>query len=414
MKPNRLTPLLTLICFASSASAEVSVTLPLQGYYRIGRSMPVTITGPVDQLTISADGAIEITATDVSDRVTVPLLVLERLGKIRTSGPGLPSTFLEPTLIPLQEGDCLVACTTEAFPFVRSMFPEKKIIRVDPILHKSLGTAKSWWGSIDLVIFDDRESAHNQLERGSEIENLLSCGTAIAVRSTEPPDAKWPWVRSGDYWVLRHEIAGPRSALVDESVYEPISAWRPGASNAKLRRTMIIAAILGIAFLGASLLSRRKMLAIFLVALVAIAALAWWQHQSSGVYSATGSIVVVDTKMVQRDTWFYQTTPVDTEVSTPELNPVFTSPEQAREMATKSTGGAEVTFNYHLRANHRFALLKRTIEPFDSGVKPEALAASPMESLARSAYLQIGDRISGILTNGNDWPTVVIERKKKD
>jgi hypothetical protein len=415
MKLLRLTLLLTLVCLTSTASAEIRVSLPLQGYYRVGHYMPVAIEGGSGDITIGADGAVTVTVTGVhTPRATALLLVLDRLGPVHYALAGAPPLTLNQTLTPLTDDDRLVICAPGAIGTARRLFPGRNVIGLDLAGGNPLRAVFDFWESVDAIIFEHGEVFPSDVPLLS-----LPWEITLAVPSAQRPDGRWPWVRMDDYWVLHHELAGPRTSLVGEQIYLPTSAWRPGTPDGLRRSVVIGSIIMSILILGITLLRRKKAIwGVVTLAVVASGFFAWWQYITPTLHQVGGIVAVIDGPFVQFDEWTYEASSLEAELSTGLGNrPMFISPQQAAQLKLSATSpdGTGTEFGYRLQRGQRIALLSRRIErASDRQILPAV--ASPMESVARALYMRPGDRIVGSFgaLGLDQWPSVVIERSKKE
>ena len=129
---------------AVPCAAEVQVSLPLEGYYRAGRYMPVRVVvrgETAGELTLSADGAVPtiVRLSGHDANAIVPLLVVrEPLGPLGWTLPDGRTGQLQARLIALGEQDRLVGTSGTNANDAAVLFRDKTIVSVsldlaDPI-----------------------------------------------------------------------------------------------------------------------------------------------------------------------------------------------------------------------------------------------------------------------------------------
>jgi len=201
----RFTCLFTALMVTAAAlpcAAAVSVSLPLEGYHRAGRYMPVRVIvqgEPAGELTLSADGAVTTTLqlNGAAADVIVPLLVVtDPLGPIAWSLPDGRKGTVETKLTALGDQDRLVGYSGGNAGAAAGLFAGKTIIPVALDLAEPLRGQVAAWETLDAAVLDRPPPDFT-------VRFLAVGGTAIVVRSpAQPPDVVLPWRRVGDEHLL--------------------------------------------------------------------------------------------------------------------------------------------------------------------------------------------------------------------
>jgi hypothetical protein len=356
-----------------------AVRLPLDGYFRPGQCMPVLIEANHTGLTIRADGIVP-TEVAAGRNGIVPVLV-----------PGSSAGTIEGTALrPLGPNERLVGFTAEPFELARELFPGATIIpvRLDP--SRPLPGPALAWEALDAVILDSAPDP-------AQLPDLLATGIDIAVRSDAAPDARWPWQRFGDAWVLRVESSGPDGVIAGPPAYLPAMSWQSGTPAALRRRIVLAGAVVALLVLSTLLIRSRAGIALTLLAAVlGCAAIEYWRRAQPEFRRADGNIIVARGALAVVDQWTYLSAVTDTrERST--SRPVLFDPAQAQRIQLALACEADGSMRWHcaLPRGNRLALLARRVRVVvETAVLPDP-AQSPLYDLARQLYLRSGDRIVG-------------------
>src|SRR5262249_6386367 len=126
------------------------------------------------------------------------------------------------------------------------LFPGQTFI---PVTLNSTMSGRAW-ESLDAIILDRPMDSN-------EIDEVLANGTAIVIHSGSRPDTTWPWRKIGDDWILKADLLGPTNVLGGELAYLPLQAWQP-QQPASLRRQIVLAAVVAILLMLATLLIRNR------------------------------------------------------------------------------------------------------------------------------------------------------------
>jgi hypothetical protein len=242
---------------------------------------------------------------------------------------------------------------------------------------------------------------------------LQSSGVAVAVASDDKPDSSWPFQRMGEYWVVRHELAGPKGAI-SEGAYLPTQTWRPTAS-AQFRRQIVLAGVLvSLMTLGTLLIrpARGQIIAMLAIVIVSCVLIDFWRRRQLATYHISGEVIVSSAELLQSDHWEYlaarsETTPTF-EVSSP---PMLYGVEQAERTGLRMKCGDNfaITWTMSLPANSRMALLDRRVMRQAAPKNFPPAGRSPLGDMARQLYLRPGLEIRGEQTSPQfEWGTLVI------
>jgi hypothetical protein len=383
-------------------------SLPLEGWYRAGRYMPVRVEGngpSGNWLTaITADGAVPVEwegGTGAS--AIVPLLTFTNtVGPLRLDGS--PLTGASP-LRALSSHQQLVAVAGTGDRLAQKLFPGESIVsvHVDP-LDPLPGPAIAWQ-TLDALIVDGPWPRGLNLLK---VPGLLAGGTEIAVRGADRPGGGLPWEQIDGGWVLRPAIAGPMGCDGNEAAYEPWGAWHPDLPGRVRGRVVLAGVLFSVAVLGCLLLPRKwSCVAIGMVMAFAMIAIGFWRSGMPRWSVAQGILVVEQSSAVQEDRWRFvtarQATRCGFEVEGAAW-PVFADSMQPVQlgMTLKWKDGAG-RFEFKLPAEGRLAFVSRAIHPqatpAPSGSSDEA--DTPMAGIARTLYVTDHERMS--VENGSAW-----------
>ena len=423
-----LTLPLLLSLLALPCAAEVQVSLPLQGYYRAGRYMPVRVVvrrEKAGELTLSASGAVTTTLQlngRAADAIVPLLVVRDPLGPITWMLPDGRQGRVEAELTPLGEQDRLVGFTDADAAAATPLFAGKSIIPVplDPsrLLHKPVPA----WEALDAVVLDERPVG--------ALPFLTASGTAVVVRGEVAPKANWlPWRRVGDAWVMAQQPLGPRGAIVPEA-YEPAYGWKPGRPMSVRRDLLLIAVVFAILALALTLWRSRLALVVTVVLSAgATAALAYRAGRQGVIATAQASVFVRRGENFQADHWTYFKSIAPTSARFQPgvmTKPVFASPTHAERCGLKlacDPEGLPTKFLFQLNTDTAMAFITREAIHRASDKPPDSDArASPLWPLVRLAYLGPGARAAGEVpadAGAGDpeierhWPGIVIEELRR-
>jgi hypothetical protein len=383
------------------AITDADISLPLQGYYRTGRYMPVHVDPSTTQL--AADGILPTLIESNSDTI-VPVLIT---GSPQSLSPSL-------RLKPLADDERLIAFDGDTQRFAQSLFPDEKIIAIPVNPSEPLPGPPAAWESLDAIILDNQAMAGLDDNQRSA---LLAAGVLLAATGDAAPDVRWPWKHRKDLWILQDHPLGPAGELFDSTVFSPTYAWAPGASAVLRRQVVIAGALLGIAVIAIALWRCKvAVAAIILLSLIWTAGAIYWRHNLGIVNQAGGDIVIVSDSLVQQDSWLYERAcargirRVDWNGST---HPVFASSAQLQSLGMKLVAGGtgNLAFEYYAIPGETVAFERRDVQP---GTAPELTDTrnSPMRDLAKDDYLTKGFQIAGEqrAAAAGRWDSVIIEK----
>ena len=406
---------LWLFFFPFECSAQSTAALPLDGWYRTGRYMPVRIEAPAT-ITVTANGAVptEWHSSSTASAIIPILMFATDVRQLRIDGSPLPG---DPPLRPLSSHQQLVAVAGSGDRLATKLFPGESIVTVhlDPL--DPLPGAELAWQTLDALIVDGPWPGAFDVRK---LPGLLAGGTEIAVRSTDRPDDALPWESIDGGWVLRPPIAGPLGCDGSDAAYLPWSAWHPDLPFSVRLQVVLAGVLFSLAVLACLLLPRAFSLpAIAAATLCAIIAIGYWQSRSPKIFRAQGNVVVEGQPLHQTDRWQFLTSrqsAVGEMDCTGESWPVFADSSQPvhLNMCLNWNGGAG-RFTFQLPAEGKLAFILRSIRPGQPHSPPIAPGdqESPMAGIARALYLQNREKAdveSGQKWNADDpaptWPTV--------
>src|ERR1044071_3834462 len=126
-------PLFFLLC---AAAGPIEVSLPLEGYYRPGKYIPIRFRASLDErsaagLEFSAEGAIatRVVLSEGKGQGIAPLLLIGSNRQIAWRAPGIAGK-IDTSLRSVGDGEHLVGFTTLDVPFAKRLFDEESIIPI--------------------------------------------------------------------------------------------------------------------------------------------------------------------------------------------------------------------------------------------------------------------------------------------
>jgi hypothetical protein len=378
--------------------AGAQMRLPLQGYYRPGRCMPVLVEAHDTSIDLLGDGIVP--AHVMPGRVgIVPLLTLRSDASLNSST----------TLHPLGSDERLVGTTMGNRTIAATLFPGKKIISIDLDASAPLPGPAIGWGSLDAVVLGEKIDS-------DRVGNFLNAGIVVAVLGNERPDARWPWQRMGVFWILQNDLVGPTTVIGTEAAYAPMQSWH-STQPATLRWRIVIVGVVACLLMMLPLLlrSRWTIVAMLAMAMICTAAIESWRRDQPTLWSASGDIVVDSGDLRQIDAWRYFLSPHGGagQFASDTLPIVLDSHHAAQiDLRLQCNADGADAWEFTLPADGQLAFLTRTISAGKISGDISATSRSPLYELARQDYLDANARIVGeIVPADNSWPAVVIGHK---
>jgi hypothetical protein len=404
---------------AAGASASISVTLPLQGNYRVGRYMPIHITADACQrLTIEGDGVMPVTIDARGQAVDAvfPLLIVATPGAIIASDDKGNRASFTPNMNPLGDDQRLIGTVGDAKDGAGRLFPGKSsaLIALDPV--NAISGAPVAWEILDVVVSQGPIP-------GADVTTyrpLLGSGVTFAVLAGSAPNQTWPWRKDGPWWVLRYEALGPRSALDAEAAYLPARGWTAGTPWRTRATVLAIGVIVMILMLAATLLRGRiAIVALAVVVAGSLAAVAAWSRRQPLIRQVDSGVFITAGPLLQYDLWQYQTTAVASDTTLAwfgNTRPMSLSPQQiTRQRLTLEcfANGYGRQLTARLEPHEILATMSKNVAPEKLLLPTDQATDSPIHALVRAGYLVPGVRIIGqsTLDRGDEayWPPVVLE-----
>ena len=402
--------------------AQVTVSLPSQGYYRPGKFFPVRIAG--DDRT----GAIELKASGVvstaidglqKTQVCIPMLAeTASAGGLRwVSADGVEHPVAG-ELRPLGDREVLVGVAGGDEGSAQALLPGKRLVILPIDSGGELLEPPSAWELLDGLMLGASEAA--QLS-DRQIERLLAAGTVIAVRSPTAPAARWPWKKVGENWVLQHELAGPSSGI-DADAYGPTYDWDRGWPRSFRSGLFGIASVFVILAVAISLWrSRFAVWAFAAFCVLASGVVGFAFRQQSPVRAQKLGVAIRGQGLIQYDLWSWESCIRETRTSFPAqavTHPIFGSLSQEVQLEPRlvsHSDGQPDRLEFHLKPGESVAMLTRIVRPGE-----DFPALQPAEArwidFVRGQYLRASDEIAGQTlvrepSTGELIPTVVVDRQ---
>ena len=393
--------LFALLIAAPCTSGEIIVSLPLEGHYRAARYTPVRIrtTGEAGRINLSAPGAVptEVQSPGEIDAIVPWLAVSESVTHLTARADPSGHQTVNPTLRALDVDERLVALAGEGAESAQMLFPGKRVIPIALDMSAPLLEPVQAWESLDAVILSAAAAA--RLDEAHRLV-LLGGGALLAVRSTSPPDLNSPWKRSGEFWVLQIEPAGPRSVL-EPQAYAPTYGWLRGWPATFRAQLFLLATLYCILTTGLVLWRPRFVVPGFVVfsAIAATAFIIWYGRRSTFLHLDVG-ILIGEEGRTQYDAWTWLSPARASAGSFPisiGTHPVLHSLRQIETSGLQlhaTSDGTPAFFSYRLDVGQSLAFVNRglvptyhptTLRPVDRG----------WEEFVDHLYLRPGDRVAG-------------------
>ncbi|HEX2974049.1 MAG TPA: hypothetical protein VHP11_17080, partial [Tepidisphaeraceae bacterium] len=394
---------LVLACTGGQIRASAEISLPLEGYYRPGRYMPVHITADLPArdtpLLLQGQGVIptQINTPPARLDVIVPLLPLDNTLRSLCYSTGQTQSPLRA----LQPSQRLVGLVADDLNIAQQLFPNHTVIplRLDPAT--PLPGPIAAWQTLDAIVLD--QPLAQQLGP-STLATLLAGGTRLVVRSPAPPDSVWPWSRLNDCWVLTPDLAGPVLAGPNPSALAPVQGWRAEWPSAFRYRIVLFAAIGAILLLSLTMVRWRfTPLLVLLLSAAIVLLLASWSKNRAAVLLRSGQVVVLRNALAQTDLWHYYASPNATTVQVPwlELTWPFFDDRADRDAMQVSLlcqpDGQPLSFVCRLPPSLKIGFLSRSLSQVSLPAASAATPANPLLRLSQRAYLRPGDQVLGQL-----------------
>jgi hypothetical protein len=388
------------------AAVQTHIRLPLNGYYRSGRYMPVRADALLFPVTFRATGALTTSIDSVGMMdVTVPMLIHGFPHEMTCEGQTIP-------LHALAEDESLIASSIDATKAASILFPQHKMIPVALNTAYPLSGPPVAWEALDAVVCDATTMARIDDDRRSA---LLAAGAVLAVPDAGLPDARWPWKLKNGLWVLRYQPLGPADQTINESAYAPTLTWSAGWPATVRNQVLAAGALLAIAVVGVSLWrSKFAIVGLIVIAVTASGATMFWQRSLGIIAQVRGDVIIKGDGLIQRDTWVYERARLDgarTIAWRGYAHPVFASAAQIDQlqMEVHVNDYGVFSFSYQARRGQTIAFAQRTVMPI-LPVSIDSNGTSPMRDLVRAIYQTPAEHIVGEspATTGR-WPGVVLE-----
>jgi hypothetical protein len=392
------------------AAAQVSVSLPFEGHYHPGRFMPVRIIAPAHQPTIelTAHGALPLVFENPKEgEAIIPFLpVSDSIKSFQVVGAQSVA------LVPVRDNQRVVAFVDSDPDIANTLYPGDQILPITLDLnHPFLDPPLAWTG-LDAVALSPAALAHLT---DSQISTLLAAGVVLIVRDPNVPDARWPWQRLANAWVLRHHIAGPQDPLRPEA-YTPTYSWDHGLPAASRGQIVLMAAVFSILALGISLWRSRVAVYCF-VAFCALAVSMIWltylRHPPQLMMQKT--VAIRDNRLTQSDDWEWRACLRDSHFVQPiskTTMPIFASIHQLEQSKIRlicNSQGQPVSYEFSLAPNQSLAFVTRSVLS-TPGLPSFAAVDLAWKDFVDDLYIMPGDELSGEAKIANGISATFITR----
>jgi hypothetical protein len=422
--------LLLVLFLITPLRADITLDLPLEGYYRPGRYLPVRYSASsAAALTISGPGVLP-TRIDLSSgpaRGIAPVLPLESaLRQLHAQVDGQPPSPIATTLRALSPDQALIGFTGPDPSALGQLFPDKTLIPIRLTPADLLAASPVAWETLDALVLDAATAVQLKQET---LAALAASGVILAAQADAAPDSQWPWRQVGPYWILHYQPAGPMISTAYPILFDPVQGWQADWPVAFRHRVLLYALIFSILMLGLVVIRPRftPVLAVLLSAATVVSLALWWRGRAA-VLQREGDIVILSNRLRQTDTWTYIASATPASASLPcsaAMRPLFEQPADRQTtglLLRCASDGQPLSFTWRCVPGVKLAFLSRSITPWTAG--PGALEpaeGNPLALLARRVYLAPGSRILGQFPADpslqsdaiHRWPTLVIEQKNQ-
>ena len=393
---------LGLLLFPGPSRADISVSLPLDGFYRPGRYMPVRLSRSGSScsaaIKLEARGAVP-TQLELRNAtpVIVPLLIVSDTSPALHITADLSGAPPDLPLRALNDAQRLVALGGESMETARTLFPRQTIVPIELDLSDSLLQPAQAWESLDAVILSEAAAARLT---DQQIEILAGAGVLLAVHASQPPDHRWPWRETSGFWVLRYDPAGPRSAL-EPVAYLPTYSWVRG-SPSSFRGTIVFIAVLFSILSSVVTLWRSKWaVALFLgLCAAAVTGIAGWYSRQSPMRKLSGGVVVLTPAITQYDLWNWRSPIRVAHDSLPMAGLTRPALDSIRQIDDSKLSlqcrpnGQPFAFDFELNRDQSLAFVTRSLQPDHPRLSVRPAKGFPMD-FAEALYSRPGDSVVG-------------------
>jgi hypothetical protein len=408
-----------LLVTAMQGLAQVMVSWPTQGAYRIGQYVAVGIEAPAARVVeVEAAGLtpLRIDANGAAVRGVFPMFVVDRPGETLTVKIDGRSEPLPMPLRAVGADERVVGVIGNVAAKAREIFGDARTVSIKLDAADPLSEPVGVWDVLDAVIIDGNAKLNEQAVRF-----LLAKGVHFAVRSPNAPDAVWPWKKDEEWWSLTYGPLGPRES-VGEAAYAPVGNWSIGMLTRTRCLVIVLAVMFSIVVLGASLLrGTARGVAIGMVVLGAVLALGVFETRQPVLRQAMGSVVVVSDDFIQTDLWNYQTAMRETRgvmAWNGLTRPMVMSVEHAPNFDLRLVcmpSGRPLMFETTPRRGRVMCWRTSGVNPRTQEVMPLSTTLSPMRTVAQEFYGHVvGEGPEGEVSVEYEerWRAVIVEGRK--
>jgi hypothetical protein len=394
-----------LLPAAATAAIAAGWSLPLNGYYRIGRYMPVRFEAGAKEFRISADGMVETVVPDPAGGIAPCYLS-------RSASPDVP---LFSALHELRPSDRLVGIATNAGNAAREIFAGDTVLTVPLDAAHPLPGPPAAWQTLDAVVLDASAASDLGDER---INVLLSGGTTLAVPSdsARPPAPHWPWKLEHGLWLL--PAPSPLIVPADDENFAPVSGWQAGRSARDRRQVMWMGVLWAVLVLLVPVVCHRHpvhaALTVAMIAVLACLGISIWDLAQSPTSQAIGFVYCIGEPSV-KDTWIFKRATRACGDSTEfgdnsiPILAMHGGPDEMRILCNRT--GHPMEFQYKLWADRAAGFVSRNLAdapPIDAVANP---LTTPLRLLPMSLYSglsPLGEVRVPAESEMTQWPTLFL------
>lgn len=391
----------------SPAIADVQISFPLQGWYRPGQYIPVSLLtdGTTGEYVLSSAGTADtnVMLDGGRQRLVVPWLVFKPSGPIAGGR--------DVNWRPLQPNQRLVGVVGAIQADLQPLFPDRQIIPLALDESVALEGDSVCWQALDAVVMDAEWFHRTGRVR---CDALLDAGTVLVVVAPADASPGSEFHLQGGYWVARKALYGPRGAVEGEAAYLPVYGWTADWP-ALMRQKLFLAAVA--VFLLLLIVSRIRgrwtwgVLTLF--GLTATAGLVVFATGNPPAFTRQADIQIRTPTHTQCDTWSYQTARQSAASGLRWIGPtwpaIFNAGQISGTHLTLRCGsdGLPHAFAYTLGPDVTLAFLSRRFTPAVASPLSET-AHNPMMLLSRRLYPSLIPEGQIASDGSNSWPTLVL------
>jgi hypothetical protein len=373
--------------------------MPLEGYYRVGRTFPVT-----SESGVVIRGVSTVPARSEAAGVVPGLCLSDSVTQIDAGGVELSVRALSP-------GQKLALFVDAPLQDLSEAMEGFEIIAVGTTSSLFNRQSIAAWESVDVVVMQTLPPM---------LETIVAMGIDVIVLSDRPPRTTFSVESRGRLHHIRSEVTGPRGIITGVPMGELFSWWRGGQSQWVRTASTWIAVILPLG-LGACLLLRGRRLvtgAALAGSVLAVGGIVMWITQMDPLNYASGRVRVHMSDRTQDDVYAVVRARRDGQIRLPlHFRPLISSIEDALRsgLAIEVDAGTRASWLVPLARGQRMVFVNREVRGRTEVPALSGGEKSAMRAVARLLYTDTGLRTVGEaelspVDGWEQWGTVILQR----